>query len=140
MNNTKAVIAQAEGLSQNTKKGISYYFNTQAVSRYSNNENGIIAQQIAEDNEFIVNEASFFVEILDIDSDTPVPDGTPGRIVITDLFNYCTPLIRYDTGDIGVLGKKEVMGHSRKVFKSVEGRKLDIIYDTKGSLLFISLV
>ena len=135
VNNTKAAIAQAEGLNPITKKGISYYFSTQAVSRYSNNENGIIAQQIGEDDEFIVNEASFFVEILDMDSDTPVPDGTPGRIIITDLFNYCSPLIRYDTGDIGVLGKKEVMGHTRKVFKSVEGRKLDIIFDTQGSIV-----
>ena len=133
--NTKAAIAQAETLCAATKEGISYYFNTQAVSRYSNNENGIIAQQIGKDNEFIINEASFFVEILEMDSDTPVPDGTPGRIVITDLFNYCSPLIRYDTGDIGVLGKKEVMGHSRKVFESVEGRKLDIIFDTKGSIV-----
>ena len=134
-NNTKAVISQAEALSQATKEGISYYFNTQAVSRYSNNENGIIAQQIAEDEEFLINEASFFVEILDMDSDVAVSYGTPGRIVLTDLFNYCMPMIRYDTGDIGVLCEKYVLGHSRKVLKSVEGRKLDVIYDTKGSLV-----
>lgn len=134
-NNTKAAISQAEALPQATKEGISYYFNTQAVARYSNNENGIIAQQILDDQEFLINEASFFVEILDMDSNDPVPDGVPGRIVLTDLFNYCMPLIRYDTRDIGVIGEKYVMGHKRKVLKSVEGRKLDLIYDTKGSLV-----
>ena len=134
-NNTKAAISQAEALPQATKEGISYYFNTQAVARYSNNENGIIAQQILTDQEYLINEASFFVEILDMDTDVPVPDGVPGRIVLTDLFNYCMPLIRYDTKDIGILGEKYVMGHKRKVLKSVEGRKLDLIYDTKGSLV-----
>ncbi|MEA3477003.1 MAG: CoF synthetase [Bacteroidota bacterium] len=134
-NNTKAAISQAEALSQSTKEGISYYFNTKAVARYSNNENGIIAQQMPEDEEFFINEASFFVELLDMDSDVPVPYGTPGRIVLTDLFNYCMPMIRYDTGDIGVLDEKYVLGHKRKVLKSVEGRKLDMIYDTKGSLV-----
>ncbi len=135
INNTKAAIAQAEALCQSTKEGISYYFNTKAVSRYSNNENGIIAQQMPEDEEFLINEASFFVEVLDMDSDVTVPNGIPGRIVVTDLFNYCMPVIRYDTGDIGVLCEKNVLGHVRKVLKSVEGRKLDMIYDTKGSLV-----
>ena len=135
LHQAKAAISQAETLSQSTKEGISYYFNTQAVARYSNNENGILAQQIGQDQEFLLNEASFFVEVLDMDSDVPVPPGKPGRIVLTDLFNYCMPMIRYDTGDIGVLGKKYVMGHERTVLESVEGRKLDLIYDTKGSLV-----
>jgi phenylacetate-CoA ligase len=134
-NNTRAAISQAETLCPTTKEGISYYFNTQAIARYSNNENGILAQQIGEDLEFLINEASFFLEVLDMDSDVPVPLGTPGRIVLTDLFNYCMPMIRYDTGDIGVLGKKHVLGHERMVLKSVEGRNLDVLYDTKGSLV-----
>ena len=99
-------------------------------------ENGIIAQQLSGGSgEFLINDASYFLEILELDSDLPVKEGKPGRIVITDLFNYRMPLIRYDTGDIGILESREIFGVSRQVFTSIEGRRMDLIYDTRGSLV-----
>ena len=135
-NNTKSIISMSEALSKSAQQAMSYYFNTNVVSRYSNVENGIIAQQLSDGSEdFLINEASYFVEVLEIDSDNPVPIGIPGRIVVTDLFNYCMPMIRYDTGDIGILTEKQVFSYSRLVFKSIEGRRMDMIYDTSGSLV-----
>ncbi|MCU4173874.1 hypothetical protein [Carboxylicivirga sp. N1Y90] len=134
--NVKAIIAMSEAFSKASRELISKYLNANAVSRYSNMENGIIAQQLNDgSDEFLINNASYHVEILDLDSDKPVAYGEAGRIVITDLFNFCMPLIRYDTGDIGVLDQKEVFGDIRPVFKSIEGRKMDLIYDTSGSLM-----
>ncbi|MCF8381830.1 MAG: hypothetical protein K9H49_19830 [Bacteroidales bacterium] len=132
----KAIIAMSEALNSSVKKDISRLFNTAAVSRYSNMENGIIAQQLTDGSEeFLINEASYFIEVLELNSNKPVPLGQAGRIVITDLFNYCMPMIRYDTGDVGVIEEKEVFGRLRTVFKSIEGRKMDLIYDTAGSLM-----
>jgi len=136
MNHTKSVIAMSEALNSSSKQTISKYFNTNAVSRYSNMENGIIAQQMNDGSEeFIINEASYFVELLDLNSDLPAPDGFPGRIVITDLYNFCMPMIRYDTGDIGTFAKKDVSGESRTILKTIEGRRMDLIYNTSGSLM-----
>ena len=55
-------------------------------------ENGIIAQQSIDSNNYIINWASYYVEILKLDKDTPVEQGEIGRIVVTDLYNYKTAL------------------------------------------------
>ena len=134
--NSTSIIAMSEALSRPTKKMLYDYFGTYPVSRYSNVENGIIAQQLPDgSDEFLINEASYYVEILDLESDVIVQAGKPGRIVITDLFNYCMPLIRYDTGDIGVIAEKQILGYARPVFSVIEGRKMDLIYNTAGSLV-----
>jgi phenylacetate-CoA ligase len=44
------------------------------------------------------------------------------------------PLIRYDTGDIGILSSDSRKSENKYLAK-VEGRKLDILYDTKGNLI-----
>jgi len=134
--NLQAIIAASESFSHVTKEKMSEIFGVGAVSRYSNVENGIIAQQLpGGSGEFLINEASYFVEILEQNSDTPVIEGKPGRIIITDLFNYRMPLIRYDTGDIGILESREIFGATRQVFTSIEGRRMDLIYDTAGFLV-----
>ncbi|MBQ4819555.1 CoF synthetase [Aquimarina sp. MMG016] len=136
-NNLKSVIAISESLNTYTKESIYKYFNTEVVSRYSNVENGIIAQQpLGNKKYFIINDASYVVEILEVDSDNQVEDGKPGRIVITDLFNYSMPMIRYDTGDIGIKGVVD----SKAVLLEVRGRKIDQIYNTKGEVVNINIV
>jgi phenylacetate-CoA ligase len=44
-------------------------------------------------------EDAFFAEIVDPYTDEPVPDGTPGELVLTPLFRQAFPLLRYRTGD-----------------------------------------
>lgn len=112
---------------------MSHYFGVDAVSRYSNVENGIIAQQVNQSTFFLVNWASYVVEILSISSNERVENGTIGRIVITDLFNSAMPFIRYDTGDFGTLEWSEK--YKQLVLKSVEGRKMDQVFNTKGELV-----
>lgn len=129
--NLKSVIAISESLSPYTKQTLKKYFNVDVVSRYSNVENGIIAQQLPDTSYFILNTASYYVEILDINSDKPVELGQKGRIVITDLFNFSVPMIRYDTGDIGVM---EIID-KKPVLTSIEGRKIDAITNTKGEII-----
>lgn len=131
--NLNSVIGISEPLSIYTREKLSEQLGVPVVSRYSNVENGIIAQQSTSgDNHFEINWASYYVEVLKFNEDTPVEKGKLGRIVITDLFNYCVPLLRYDTGDIGMmtLDNKGV-----PVFKSVEGRKLDLVFNTNGDVL-----
>jgi phenylacetate-CoA ligase len=41
-----------------------------------------------------------WIELVD-DQGNPVPDGEPGRILITSLLKYAYPLIRYEIGDAG---------------------------------------
>lgn len=126
------IISMAEALPIRTKRNIEQIFGCSVYSRYSNSENGFIAHQIPgfEENYFI-NDASFLVEFLSLNSDEPVANGEPGRIIVTDLFNNALPLIRYDTGDIGV--RNSING--KAVIKRVEGRKLDFILATNGQMV-----
>tara|TARA_R110002049_G_scaffold296797_1_gene485192 strand:- start:26080 stop:27462 length:1383 start_codon:yes stop_codon:yes gene_type:complete len=129
---TNSVIAMAEGMDDYVRQGIKRYFNIEPLSRYSNSENGIIGQQFYGSHDFEINEASYYVEILDLNRDIPVKSGESGRIVITDLFNYCMPMIRYDTGDVGKVQRSE---SGRFVFTAIEGRKMDMFTNTDGEFV-----
>jgi len=126
----------SETLDEYTKKAGEKHFSCPVLSRYSNIENGILAQQTTENQiDFLVNTASYLIEIFDLNTDKPLPNGKMGRIVVTDYFNYATPMIRYDTGDIGILEEKTIEGKLNLFLTKIEGRKLDQIFNTSGNLV-----
>lgn len=127
----QSFIAISEALPSWTKQVIENRFHAPVFSRYSDEELGIMAQQKENSEEFIVNRASFHIELLDLNSDNPVNDGEEGRIVVTDFFNHAMPLIRYDTGDIAIF--KPNSNHT--LFAKVSGRRVDCIFDTQGNLV-----
>lgn len=129
--NVISMIANAEALGKQTKKSIKKYFGVDILSRYSNMENGILSQQVINGGDkFFINWASYFIEILDINEDVPVKHGEMGRVVVTDLFNYHMPMIRYDTGDLAIIDKENIT--SAPAFFKIEGRRMDTIYNTSG--------
>ena len=128
-----SVIGIAEGLNDYVRNRVKKYLNVDIISRYSNSENGIIAQQNIGSKYFEINWASYYVEILDLNHDIPVKSGESGRIVITDLFNYSMPLIRYDTGDVGILDFDQ--NSESLVFTNIEGRKMDMFTNTNGEYI-----
>lgn len=132
-----SVIAVAEALSDYCRQSMQKYFGVPVVSRYSNMENGILAQEYPGQRHFNINWASYVIEILHEDRDEPVPYGTPGRIVLTDLFNYLMPMIRYDTGDLGIM---EPDANGTPVLRSVLGRSADMIYNTRGEMVNPTIV
>lgn len=131
-----SIVTMSESLNEYTRRAAEAHFSCPVLSRYSNIENGIIAQQtLANRRDFTINQASYYVEVMDMYSDTLVPNGTLGRIVVTDYFNRVMPLIRYDTGDLGVMRKQIIDGVEQLVFARIEGRRLDQIYNTRGELI-----
>lgn len=104
------------------------------VSRYSNEENGVLGQDEGENNIFPINEADYIVEILD-DDGNEVKSGVQGRIVVTDLFNYAMPMIRYDTGDFAAVEVRKINGRKKRCLTNFSGRKVDVIFNTDGKAL-----
>jgi phenylacetate-CoA ligase len=130
----QTIIAMSESLNEAARRGLEAAFGCPVISRYSNLENGFLAQQCGgESREYHVNWGSFHLEMLDLARDEPVPFGTLGRIVVTDLFNFAMPLIRYDTGDIGILSERSECGRPGPVLSQVDGRHEDAITDTLGN-------
>ena len=106
-------------------------------SWYSNEENGNIGISVAgTDDGYYVDTESYYVELLKLDSDEPAEDGEIGRIVITDLYNYAFPILRYENGDLAIADRRKMPnGRSKLYFKEVYGRRSDMIYDCDGKMI-----
>jgi hypothetical protein len=58
--------------------------------------------------------------------ETCIVESIKGELVITDLFNYVTPVIRYKTKDLGIVKKyKCKCGLERDTIFNLEGRGVD---------------
>lgn len=102
------------------------------ISQYANEENGIFGQSAidAPGDTIYLNRANCYIEILKMDSDEPAGQDELGRIVVTDFTNYALPMIRYDIGDVAMVG--DVKDGELLSLKSLSGRKTDLIYTTSG--------
>jgi len=129
------VVSGAEMLFDDIRNDITKIFQCHCYSRYSNQENGVIGQDDTENNVFILNEAHYIVEIFKMDADELGKEGELGRIVVTDLYNFAMPMIRYDTGDIGSVAFVKRNGVNKRAITNFGGRRVDMIYDCKGNLL-----
>lgn len=132
----QSIITSSEVTSRNCKTKLADLTGVKVYDRYSNSENGFIAQTDSGSEEFKVNVAGFYVEILKMDSDEPAEKNEVGRIVITDLYNVAMPMIRYDTGDLAAYSEK-VDGWVT-VLHTIQGRQSDIIYNTVGAKITTS--
>lgn len=129
----KVCLSISEALNPATKEEMLKLTGIPIVETYADEEAGTLAHQKLNSNNFYLNHADYVIECLKMDADEPAEYGELGRIVITDLYNYSFPMIRYDTGDTAIFheGTKESNGwpYIEKLF----GRKMDIIYDTDGN-------
>ena len=129
----RSVLTAGEGISDGDRLLVEETFGCTVYRRYADMELGILAQDTGNGSAYVLNHGSYFFECLKLDSDEPAPYGEVGRIVITDLFNYAFPMIRYDTGDLGIMDL--LPGETFPVLREIYGRKRDCIYTTAGDLL-----
>lgn len=102
---------------------------------YSSVEIGNIAQQCAEYQHYHVNQEHTLLEIVD-DHSQPCKAGQPGRVLLTSLLNYATPLIRYEIGDYAEWGEPCPCGRGLAVIKKIHGRKRNRLILPTGESLF----
>ena len=130
----KVIFTGSEMLKEQTRQTLKRLIGCNVVERYSNEEQGILGQQsIFGEGEYYLNHASYYFELLKLEEDTPAAPGELGRIVITDLYNYAFPLIRYDTGDTAVMSfEGNEISKGWPYISKLYGRRLDLIFDTQG--------
>jgi phenylacetate-CoA ligase len=135
MFNIKTIISGSEVLTDETRDKLKQVFDCPVYSYYSNQENGSLAQECDNFNEFHLNSASYIIEILKLNSDEPADDGELGRVIVTDLYNRAMPLIRYDTGDLAIQQNEAECGLKGQTVKNISGRAVDMIYATDSTPL-----
>lgn len=136
----KLAIAGAEALQDDDRARFKKVMNADIQSQYANEECGIMAQErvptSATNNKMYWNNASYFFEVLKFNSDEPAEYGELGRIVITDLYNYAFPIIRYDNGDTAILMPPDEFSNGYPVLGKLYGRRFDLTYATNGTAIF----
>src|SRR5690606_23637090 len=94
-------------------------------NRYGCEETGLIAVECEHHQGMHINSAHIILECID-DNGLPVADGSPGKLVVTDLNNYGMPLIRYRIEDVGVLSNRQcACGRKLPILERLEGRVAD---------------
>jgi len=99
---------------------------------YSSSETGTIAIQCAEGRMFHISSEALIVEILD-ENNQPCKAGEVGRVVVTDLHNWASPVVRYDLGDYAEVGSGCTCGRTLPTLKRIIGRERNIFYKPDGT-------
>jgi phenylacetate-CoA ligase len=133
----RGVITTAETLSPPRRRLIEEYFRAPITNRYGLRELGWFAAQscAVTPERFHVNTELVACEILRPDG-SPADAGETGRIVLTDLWNYARPFIRYDTGDLAArLDGACSCGRGFPLLGPIEGRMQEWLRTPGGKLV-----
>ena len=128
-------ISVGELLQEPLRRRVAEDLGCEIVSQYGNEECGVFGQSKinGSGNEIDLYRANCLFEILKIDSDEPAGDNELGRIVVTDYTNRAMPQIRYDIGDLAMVGARSADGEILSI-KNLVGRKTDLIMRTDGTM------
>jgi len=115
-------------LAASQKKSISEAFNCKVYDVYGSHELGVVAHECSAGEGNHILSLSYNVEILEENSDKEAAPGSIGRVVVTDLTNRVTPLIRYDTGDLAMrISKPCSCGRAFPLMGHIEGRMINSV-------------
>lgn len=119
----KAIITIGEALGSARRQALRAASGARVIDSYGAQEVGLMAIQCPDTNHLHVCAESQVVEILDEDG-LPAADGQAGRVVVTPLYNFAMPFIRYDIGDRAVFQRAPCCcGRVLPVLTSVLGRE-----------------
>jgi phenylacetate-CoA ligase len=99
---------------------------------YSSQELGYIALQCPVSGQYHVMAESVLVEVLDAAGE-PCAPGETGRLVVSSLHNYATPLIRYELRDHAVAGTPCACGRTLPTLARIAGRERNMLRLPDGS-------
>lgn len=120
----KSIITTSEVLSNSMRDCIQGVFGVKVFNEYGCGEVGSIAHECEYGNMHIVADNLY----LEIDG-----NGASGEIVVTDYFNFATPLVRYKVGDFATIDHGEcACGRTLPMLKGIHGRAYDMIHTTDG--------
>lgn len=128
----KHIKTVGETVSGDLRKQTLEVFGLQIEDSYSSQELGTIAIQCPVSGLYHVMSEAVLLEVLD-DNDLPCQAGQIGRVVVTDLHNYASPLLRYDIGDYAEVGGECACGRSFPTLKRIVGRERNLIMKPDGS-------
>jgi len=119
-------------LDQETRDICRAVFGAEIADSYGAQEAGYLAAECPECGEYHTSAEVHHLEILGDDGSVAAP-GEIGRVIVTSLYNYAMPLIRYEIGDLAEAGSeyarcgrglpslRRIVGRYRNVFRFRDG-------------------
>ena len=130
----KGIISTAMVLMETERAVIESVLEAKVFNRYGCEELSLIASECEFHNGLHVNLDMLVVEVLK--DGRPANPGEAGEVVVTDLYNYGMPFIRYRVGDVAVPSdRKCACGRGFPLLERVEGRTADYVVTPNGSLI-----
>ncbi|MEJ6663470.1 MAG: phenylacetate--CoA ligase family protein [Flavobacteriaceae bacterium] len=126
-----ACIVTSEMLFDQDKALLTAALGVPILNEYGASELGVIAFQTKQ-GLFEVQNQNLYLELLDQEGQ-PVPTGTQGRIVVTDLYNKAHPLIRYDIGDLAIAHPDSTP--TNPILSRLIGRTNDMAHLANGKIV-----
>ncbi len=128
----RSLIVGAEQLHGFQRELIESVFQAPVFETYGSREFMLIGAECSEHRGLHLTTEQLLVEILD-DNGQPTAAGQVGNVVITDLYNYGMPFVRYAIGDEAVAGfTRCVCGRGLPMLGKVSGRRLDALCTPDG--------
>lgn len=124
----RAVEIDEVTLSSGQKEVISQCFNCPVYDCYGSHELGVVAHGCSAERGNHILSLSHYVEIIDTESGRKAPPDIMGSVIITDISNSVTPLIRYETGDLASMPAGSCpCGNSYPRMSSIAGRTINCV-------------
>ena len=95
------VMCSAEAISAKKREKISRMWGARVHDNFGMTEAGMMGSESRARDGFHIWTDMYAIEVVDLDSGEPVPEGEPGGLVVTPLWsNNATPFLRWSSGDI----------------------------------------
>ena len=120
------VFVGGDKLTDNMEKKIRGAWGVPIYMLYAASESKYIAIKSPERDEMMVMDDLNIVEVLD-ENNQAVGDGQEGRVVLTNLYNYTLPLLRYELGDYVVKGTTARPEYPFTSLRDIRGRVNDAL-------------
>ncbi|HWA20396.1 MAG TPA: hypothetical protein VG757_15535 [Devosia sp.] len=133
-----AILTFSTGTRPDEREDFRRAFGARDIAPYSAREGQFMAYQCPTGLHYHINDESVVVEILD-EAGRPCPPGVEGRVIVTPLYNYAQPLIRYEQGDLAVLGGPCACGRTLRVIERIVGRTAHLFRFPGGKTVSLSM-
>lgn len=128
----KQIRSIGETLTDNLRDEARRILGVEIVDIYSSQEVGVIAIQCPASGLYHLMAENLLVEVLD-EQGRACALGETGEVVITDLHNFATPLVRYAIGDYAEVGPACSCGRSLPTLRSIRGRSRNMVVFPDGT-------
>ncbi|MFZ0694061.1 MAG: AMP-binding protein, partial [Alphaproteobacteria bacterium] len=122
----REVITLGEALDPAVREICENEWGLPVADAYSSQEFGMLAVQCPTAPHYHAQSENVLIEIID-ERGEPCAPGQTGRLVITALHNFSTPLIRYEIGDLAIPGESCVCGRGLPVITRILGRTRNML-------------